>query len=239
MKSKLTSAVCGLVGLACLFAVLGFLCWFWFNRKDDGVFLIRVASALAVLCATGVALFKRELEDAKYRPRIRITAAPREEMLNTCPGGGAPPYNVYCHHLKVENSNPHCEVRKCSVRLVTVRPGKGFAAPRLMEWTPAEVEPHVRSFTDEEVFDFGQSRVDHGTFELNTFGRFHSQVPKQGGTFDGDCPRGQTREYIFKITAENYISSKRFTVKVTVKDNPQPRDTMTDSPFKTDIEIIE
>ena len=86
-----------------------------------------------------------------------------------------------------------------------------FATPRLMQWAPWEYSPDVRSFSEDQVFDFGQSFVEQD-------GRFDPTLCRlQGGVFRGRCEAGQKRRYMFKITADNYIKARPITVEVQVE----------------------
>lgn len=79
-----------------------------------------------------------------------------------------------------------------------------------MQWAPFEYSPDVRSFSQDQVFDFGETVVDFGKFEVS----YHKQ---QGGAFRGNWEAGKCRRYVFRITADNYVRSKLFTVEVRVR----------------------
>jgi hypothetical protein len=86
-----------------------------------------------------------------------------------------------------------------------------FAVPRLMAWAPREYSPDVRSFSEDQVFDFGRSFVEQG-------GRFEIGVYElQGGMFKGDCLPGQKRQYVFRITADNHVRARPITVELAVE----------------------
>jgi hypothetical protein len=101
-----------------------------------------------------------------------------------------------------------------------------FAVPRLMAWAPREYSPEARSFSEDQVFDFGRSFVEQG-------GRFEVGPCGQGGMFKGDCLADQKRQYVFKITADNYISAGLFTVEVYV----ERREPTSDWPYLTRMRV--
>jgi hypothetical protein len=72
------------------------------------------------------------------------------------------------------------------------------------------------------VFDFGRSFVEQG-------GRFEVSPYGQGGMFKGNCLADQKRQYVFKITADNYIKAGLITVEVYV----ERRETTSDWPYVT------
>jgi len=127
---------------------------------------------------------------------------------------------VFCHHLRIRNRTPAQPVTNCRVWLVKIldENDRGafdetfkFAVPRLMAWAPREYSPDVRSFSEDQVFDFGRSFVEQG-------GRFEIGVYElQGGMFKGDCLPGQKRQYVFRITADNHVRARPITVELAVE----------------------
>jgi hypothetical protein len=120
--------------------------------------------------------------------------------------------------LRVTNKTAHRPVKNCRVWLVkiedeidnTFKEQFIFAVPRLMQWSPSEFSPEVRSFSEDQVFDFGKSFVDQDKFDVDYY-------KNQGGAFAGACVAGQCRRYIFRITADNYVRSKLCAVEVKVR----------------------
>ena len=156
----------------------------------------------------------RPSEDFVNRTRLTIGACSETDNFLNADGGG----RTVCHHLLVTNHMPSRPVENCRVWLVKIldqnAQGKfdvefQFAVPRLMEWAPSEYSPDVRSFSEDQVFDFGRSYVDKGPFVVNVF-------KGQGGAFKGDCDVGKSRQYVFRITADNYIKAKTVKVQVDV-----------------------
>jgi hypothetical protein len=145
---------------------------------------------------------------------------------------------VFCHHLRVRNRVPTQPVMNCRVWLVKIldEDGRGafeetfnFAVPRLMAWGPREYSPDVRSFSEDQVFDLGRSLVTQdGRFEVSVYG--------QGGNFEGDCKVGQRRQYVFKITADNYIEARPIVVEVHVERCEPTQDWRYDT--RTRVEVM-
>ena len=104
-----------------------------------------------------------------------------------------------------------------------------FAAPRLMEWAPSEYSPDARSFSEDQVFEFGKSILQKGTFQV-------SYYKAQGGAFQGSCIGGHCRRYLFKITADNYIRPGLHTVEVRVR---APEVAEGRREIRTEIKVIE
>ena len=98
-----------------------------------------------------------------------------------------------------------------------------------MEWAPAEYSPDVRSFSEDQVFDFGKSYVDKGPFVVNVF-------KGQGGVFQGGCDVGKSRQYVFRITADNFIKASAVKVQVTVR-KVEPTEAWPHQ-FLTEIKVI-
>jgi hypothetical protein len=93
-----------------------------------------------------------------------------------------------------------------------------FAVPRLMAWAPREYSPDARSFSEDQVFDFGRSFVQQdGRFEVGPY-------ELQGGIFSGGCSAGQKRQYVFRITADNYIKAKPIVIELHVDRCDPSRD---------------
>ena len=78
-----------------------------------------------------------------------------------------------------------------------------------MQWAPAEYSPEARSFSEDQVFDFGKTYVNLGYFNVDVY--------RQGGVFNGRCNLGHTRRYIFRLTANNYIKARTVAVDVAVE----------------------
>jgi hypothetical protein len=85
---------------------------------------------------------------------------------------------VFCHHLRIRNRTPAQPVTNCRVWLVKIldENDRGafdetfkFAVPRLMAWAPREYSPDVRSFSEDQVFDFGRSFVEQGAASKSVF----------------------------------------------------------------------
>ena len=113
---------------------------------------------------------------------------------------------------------PSRPVKDCTVWLVKIldptvegafQENFRFAVPRLMQWAPAEYSPEARSFSEDQVFDFGKTYVNLGYFNVDVY--------RQGGVFNGRCNLGHTRRYIFRLTANNYIKARTVAVDVAVE----------------------
>jgi hypothetical protein len=87
-----------------------------------------------------------------------------------------------------------------------------------MAWAPREYSPDARSFSEDQVFDFGRSFVQQdGRFEVGPY-------ELQGGIFSGGCSAGQKRQYVFRITADNYIKAKPIVIELHVDRCDPTRD---------------
>ena len=80
----------------------------------------------------------------------------------------------------------------------------------------------MRSFSEDQVVDLGNSFVQGGgRFEISPYG--------QGGMFKGGCLLRKKRQYMFKISADNYIKAGLIAVEVRVeRSEPTP-----DRPYGT------
>jgi hypothetical protein len=190
------------------------------GMKELAEFLLRVLTGFGVLVAVVVAIYGDRIRDAANRIRLQIENTQQTDSSFNVVTGPEGPIHVFCHHLLVRNLTPSRTVKNCRVWLVKIldedpqgafREEFRFAVPRLMEWAPAEYSPDVRSFSEDQVFDFGQCHVDRGRFEVSVY-------KTQGGMFMGGCVTGKRRRYVLRITADNYVEAKPVTVQVKVKD---------------------
>ena len=188
--------------------------WFYNSgEREYAGFLLQVITVFGVISAAAMAVYGDRIKRWWNRIDLRIEQAGQSDnFFNHIPGSG----NVFCHHLRVINSLPTQPVTNCRVWLMRIFDATDggvfeekfkFAVPRLMSWAPTEYSPEARSFSEDQVFDLGRSFVEQG-------GRFQIDAYGQGGIFKGDCLAGQTRRYMFKITAENYIKAGLVTVEI-------------------------
>ena len=115
---------------------------------------------------------------------------------------------VFCHHLRVRNRTPHLTITNCRIwlRAIYKLDGDGqwrqpfvFAVPRLMRWAPHEVTPRERTFSKQQVFDFGQTIESNLGFEVTI-------DKEQQGTFTGVMPTRNRARYVFLVAADNYTA---------------------------------
>ena len=223
---------------ALLLMTLGATVWVYQSgQKDDADFYLKVFSAFGVLFVVLLALYGEAIKNFVDRIDLRIDLAERADNFQNLFATNAGAVRVLCHHLRVVNRTPYRPVVNCRVWLVKIQDEVAgefkeqfiFAVPRLMEWAPSEVSPDVRSFSEDQVFDFGKSFVDQDRFDV-------SYYKSQGGTFRGSCATGQSRRYIFRITADNCIRSKLYTVEVRVQNSAITKEW----PYKimTDIQVV-
>jgi hypothetical protein len=203
-------------GTALAFVVVTFL--YLLGKKDTAESIVRTVSALGVVIAVIVALYGEWIKSQLNPFALGITDPLRQDnFLNNEHGK-----EVYAHHLRVENLKPYLAVKNCRVWLIRVLDVQGghspvepftFGVGRLMAWAPLEYSPDVRSFSEDQVFDFGVTFVDEGVFRPTFY-------KEQGGAFHprGDCAANQTRWYVFEITADNYVGSRHFTVEASVQE---------------------
>jgi hypothetical protein len=186
------------------------------GRRDEAEFLLRIVTALGVLCAVSVALYGDRIKRTVNRVELRIEKPDQSDNFPNVDQDG--PH--YAHHLRVKNGVPSEPVINCRVWLIKILDTNDagafeerfkFGVPRLMNWAPAEYSPDVRSFSEDQVFDFGWLSINQNRFELS----YHQY---QGGFFKGSCQRGQRRRYVFRITADNYIRADPITVEVAVEN---------------------
>jgi hypothetical protein len=205
---------------AFLLAIIVAVSLYRVGEKRDAQFMLNVITAIGVLSAVTMAVYGDRIK--RRFNRIRLTINKPEQSDNffndaDAPGGGRT--KVFCHHLRVKNSMPTQAVKNCRVWLVKIldEDGRGgfeekfkFAVPRLMAWAPREYSPEARSFSEDQVFDLGRSFVEQG-------GRFEVSPYGQGGMFKGGCLPREKRQYVFKITADNYIKAGLIAVEVHVE----------------------
>jgi hypothetical protein len=219
-----------------VFVLIGAVVAYVKGHTEGARFLVQAFSGVSVVLAVLVALYRDLLTNIADGIRLRIELP---EQTDNFENRKATPEGVVrkqCHHLRVVNERPHRPVNNCRVWLVRILDeiSEGrfeekfkFAVPRLMQWAPFEYSPDVRNFSHDQVFDFGESIVDLGGFKVSYF-------RQQGGAFKGNCEPGKCRRYVFKITADNYIRSKPFTVEVSVL----PIDTAAVGNERTRIKVI-
>ncbi len=205
------------------------------GHTEDAKFFVQAFSGTGVILAVLTALYRDAITNLVDRIQLHLELPEQPDNFHNLKSTPAGAVRVLCHHLRVVNEKPHRPVRNCRVWLVRifdeVAEGKfeerfKFAVPRLMPWAPNEFSPEVRSFAEDQVFDFGQSVVDFGRFEVT----YHE---RQRGVFKGDCEVGKTRRYVFKIAADNYVRSESFTVEVRVS-KVEPTD---DWPYKMKADV--
>lgn len=191
------------------------------GEKEYANFMLSVVTGIGVFSAVLMALYGDRIKRRVNRIKLEIEEPEQSDNFFNdadAPAGGRT--KVFCHHLRVKNRMPTEPIKNCRVWLVKIldQNGRGgfeekfkFAVPRLMEWAPREYSPHARDFSENEVFDFGRSFVEQG-------GRFEvSFYESQGGMFNGGCLAGQKRQYVFRLTADNYIKARPIIVEVHVE----------------------
>jgi hypothetical protein len=203
-----------------LLIVLAASIWFFdIGQTDAAEFLLKVFSALGVLFAVLIALYAEAIKSLVDKIHLHIELAERDNNFHDLHSTPAGAVRVFCYHLQVVNKTPYRPVINCRVWLIKILDEVGdkfeeqfvFAAPRLMQWSPAEFSPEVRSFSEDQVFDFGKSFLDQDKFDVDYY-------KNQGGLFKGSCVAGQRRRYVFRITADNYIRARLCTVEVNVQN---------------------
>ena len=214
-----------------LFLIAAAVSLYSIGEKEYAGFLLQVITAFGVISAVAMAVYGERIK--RLWNKIDLSIENPEESNNFSDEiiTDSGKTKVLCHHLRVRNKTPTQPVTNCRVWLVKILDENDsggfeenfkFAVPRLMGWAPREYSPEVRSFSEDQVFDFGRSFVERG-------GRFEVSPLGQGGMFKGDCLAGQKRQYLFKITADNYIKAGLITVEVYVEH----RDTTSDWPHLT------
>lgn len=233
MKIRLYSLLLLLLGLLITMVVLyvkGF--------QEEAKFGLSCLTAVSVVFAVLMALYGNALKQAIEPIRLSIGIPETTNNVFDAILWEGRPNKVYCHHLSVKNRTPHHVVENCRVWLVALLDERDggmfeerfrFAVPRLMEWAPCEYSKDKRTFSDCQIFDFGLTFVEKGDFQLRTY-------QDQGGNFNGNCRSGQSRRYVFHITADNYVTDNRFTVEVrSLRCTPDPS---WPHQWKTDVKII-
>jgi len=154
---------------ALLLIMLGTSVWLYrSDQKDDAEFFLKVFSAFGVLFAVLLALYGDAIKNFADRIDLRIELAESTNNFQDLLATPAGAVRVFFHHLRVVSRTPHRPVANCRVWLVKIqdevagdfREQFTFAVPRLMEWAPFEISPDVRSFSEDQVFDFGKSFMD-------------------------------------------------------------------------------
>ena len=200
-----------------LLLIAAAICLYSVGYKEQAEFMLHVITSLGVFSAVMTAVYGDTIKRTFNRIRLRIENPEQSDnFFNEADARKGGRTKVLCHHLRVKNTMPTQAVRNCRVWLVKIldengRGGFGekftFATPRLMMWAPWEYSPDMRSFSEDQVFDFGRTFVEEdGRFEVSLY-------RLQGGVFKGDCEAGQRRQYVFKITADNYIKAGPITVE--------------------------
>ncbi len=204
-----------------LFTIVAAVWFYDIGAKDYAEFLLHVITAIGVFSAVAMAVYGERIKRKVNGITLKIEKPEQSDnFFNEADALGGGRTKVFCHHLRVKNNMPTEPVRNCRVWLVKIldeNSGGGFeetfkfAVPRLMQWAPREYSPDVRSFSEDQVFDFGRSFVEQG-------GRFDvSFYELQGGTFNGGCLAGHKRQYVFRITAENYLKARPISVELGIE----------------------
>jgi hypothetical protein len=208
--------------VAFLLAIIAAIYLYRAGEKDYAEFMLHVITAVAVLLAVTMAVYGDRIKRRFNRITLKIEKPEQSDNFVNFLAPSDSQTAVFCHHLRVTNSTPTEPVKNCRVWLVKIldEDGRGgfeekfkFAVPRLMAWAPREYSPDIRSFSENQVFDFGMSFVrQDGRFKIGVY-------ELQGGNFEGgsDCLPEQTRQYVFKITADNYIEAQPIIVEVHVE----------------------
>jgi len=189
------------------------------GEKEYAEFTLHVITAFGVISAVAMAVYGERIKRWWNRIDLQIEKPEQSDNFFNELVTGSARIKVFHHHLRVKNTMPTEPVTNCRVWLVKILDDNGrggfeekfkFAVPRLMAWSPREYSPEVRNFSEDQVFDLGRSFVGQdGRFEVSPYG--------QGGMFKGDCEAGQKRQYVFKITADNYLKARPIIVEVHVQ----------------------
>ncbi len=221
---------------AFLLAIVAAVCLYTAGKKDYAEFMLHVVTGIGVLSAVAMAVYGDRIKRRVNKINLQIEKPEQSDNFFNEVATLSGKTKVFCHHLRVKNNMPTEPVRNCRVWLVKILDEKGrggfeekfkFAVPRLMAWAPREYSPDVRSFSEDQVFDFGRSFVEQG-------GRFEVSVYElQGGVFNGGCLPGEKRQYVFRITADNYIKARPISVELGA-ERCEPTDHW---PYKTCIRV--
>lgn len=219
-----------LVVIVVLAVYLGGMLWLRASRADLADFILRALGPLAISGAVLAALFGEYLREKIFPIDLCIEVTKEQErnavfdhrQFNEEEYRNTPIYtkafDVYCHHLRVRNLTLHRALKDCRVWLkkVEVQDVAGnwtdqgrFAVPRLMDWAPFEYSRDKRTFSSQQVFDFGQTLSHSGGFVITV-------NPQQGGTFNRWFNVGEKVRFYFYATAENYQIEKEFCFEVEV-----------------------
>ena len=205
--------------VAFILAIIGAIYLYSMGENGSAEFMLHVITALGVFSAVAVAVYGERIRRWWNRIDLRIEKPGQSDNFFNEMVTGSARIKLLCHHLRVRNRTPTQPVTNCRVWLVKILDANDrgafeekfkFAVPRLMACAPREYSPEARSFSEDQVFDLGRSFVGQdGRFEVSPYG--------QGEMFKDDCEAGQKRQYVFKITADNYIKARPIVVEVHVQ----------------------
>jgi hypothetical protein len=196
---------------------LGYLtCWIVRKYHPGFVsFTLDYFVAFGTFGAVVYALFQEELMEWLLPIEVKILVP---DSSNTVIDLNAYAGQIYHHHLIVKNLNPCRALKDCRVwlRKIEVQQLNGnwnepakFAVPQLMEWAPSEYSHDKRTFSKQQVFDFGITKQNNGGFELKTYREQHGNIPRQFKT-------GTKVRFTFYAAADNYLEEKEFCFEVDV-----------------------
>ncbi len=212
-----------LVAVVCLYAA---------GKNNTAESFTRVLTAFGILFAVVVALYGDRMRSQLNTLDLSVKKTHREDSIFNEKDGKC----VYAHHLRVENRARFLSVKNGRVWLVRILDVPSemdsftFAVARLMQWAPWEYSPEVRSFSDDQVFDFGLTYVDEGWFRPSFY-------KEQGGTFHPRvaCTVNQTRRYVFEITRTITLEDANFQSMCVCTGSRHP---LTPHAYRTNVAVI-
>jgi hypothetical protein len=186
------------------------------TNPSTAEFLIRSVLSVGTLSAVLFALYGDYLREWLDPIKVRIEIP--EEANTVLDNSRAHDCPVYCHHLRVVNKTPHKAIKDCRVWLKKVfvqnlagdwKEEIASPVPRLMVWAPSEYSEDKRTFSTNQVLDFGMTLANNRGFEVTGW-------HKQGGTFQRAFKVGERVRFAFYVTADNYTGGEEFAFEVEV-----------------------
>jgi hypothetical protein len=192
--------------------------WWWREDPTTAEFVLKCVTPIGTVSAVIFALFGDYLREKIDPIRVSIEVPDESNTVFDRRDIGGKIFDVYFHHLQVRNMTPHRAIRNCRVWMKRVlvqnvtdewKEEAKTAVPRLMEWAPSEYSKDKRTFTNQQVFDFGQTISQNVGFELTVY-------HEQGGNFQQIFQIGKKVRFFFFVTADNYQAEELFCFEVEV-----------------------
>jgi hypothetical protein len=218
VRARLYQVASFVVGFILVMTAFHFIC------PNSAAFLVTVLTPVGIISTVLFAMYGDFLREWFFPVRLDIELLREDERnseIDTTEEEGHF-HQKYSHHLKVVNLSKNKKVENCRIwmkRLMVMYPNTAgkphdnfvMAAPRLMNWAPAEIDSDKRTFITYQIFDLGESNEKGFKITIDKRQEHAIKVLKEKKE---KFYNGATIVCSFYATADNYHEEREFVFQI-------------------------